>query len=208
MQFKLFILLVACCSSLVPSALAFHLLAAKAAAKDAAHEILAIGKETLAAKKAVLAKAAADMISVIAQGIGAKSSIIATAAASLAGAVLNGTLFIGAALARGGFNIIAAKLGMTPTVVVESPSVVVKPPVIEETVVEEVDQSSEPPVVVECDKPGVIQEPYPYRIEPYSSVSMDAKPKVVDLPDSQPAFEIIAPADSPYIYEVVPNAWS
>lgn len=72
----------------------------------------------------------------------------------MAGAVLNGTLAIGAALARGGFNIILAKLGMGPTVV-ESPAIVVEPPVIEETVVEEVVQPPQPPVVVECDKPKV-----------------------------------------------------
>ena len=64
-----------CFSCLIPSALSFNLLAAKAVASQAAQDVVDIGTKTVEAKKEAFAKAASDIAAIAAKGISLKGMV-------------------------------------------------------------------------------------------------------------------------------------
>ncbi|XP_021182192.2 uncharacterized protein LOC110370627 [Helicoverpa armigera] len=208
MELRLVVLSIACFACLIPSAVSINLLAAKAVASQAAGDIAAIGAKTLEAKKNAIVKAANEIAAIAAQGATQKGEAIKTAATSMAGAMINGALSIGATIAKAGLNMIAAKF-THPTVVYE-PSIVIKPPVVQDAIIEE--KIVEKPVVVEYDQ----EIKLPVQSRPISSVSVDVSPDFFDLPappqlpsvwttveEVAPAFEFVGHDNSPYVYEIV-----
>ncbi|CAD0203274.1 unnamed protein product [Chrysodeixis includens] len=103
---------VACFSCLIPSAVSFNLLAAKAVAGQAAQDLAAIKADTIGASKAAVLKAVSDITDIATSGLVQKGQALQAAAGAILSSILNGATSAGSTLARAGIDMVAAKLGL------------------------------------------------------------------------------------------------